>query len=411
MNHGWLGLLIFPLLAWVLSTDRRRIDLKFCLMALGLQIIFCLIIHKVPLIQKGFLLISQGINQLKIATLEGTQFVFGYLGGNACPFEVKDTSKLFIFAFQALPMLMVISALSMLLFYWGVLPAIVKGFSWALRRTLKIGGALGVCAASKAFLGQTDAPLLIRPYLARLSKSELFSVMTAGMATTSATAMPLYASLLEGHIANPLIHILAASFISIPGALLMSRLVIPETQQETGGDLSEPYPFSSSMDALARGTQDGLNLYLSLIAVLIVALAVVKLMNMVLGTLPALGGKALSLERIAGMLMAPLTWAMGIPWEESFKAGELLGTKAMLNEIIAFINFDKADTLSGHSKLMMIYALCGFANLSSIGIQIAGLGTLAPCRRQEIIALAPKALVAGTLASCLSGTIVGLVLS
>ncbi len=411
MSHGWLGFLIFPLIAFLFSIQRKAVDLKFCFLALLMQLVFALLIHKVPYIQQGFLSVSEGVNHLKTATTEGTKFVFGYLGGQDSPFQVQNPSKLFIFAFQALPMIIVISALSMVLFYWKILPFLVKGFSWALRRSLNIGGALGLCASAKVFLGQTDAPLLIRPYLSKLTRSELFSVMTAGMATTSASAMPIYASLLEGQVAHPLSHILAASFISIPAALLMSRLMIPEEQDKTEGDLADPYPFSSTMDAIARGTQDGLSLYLSLIAVLIVALAIVKLMNMILGCLPDLGGEAISLERCAGLLMAPITWLMGVPWAEASRAGELLGTKIILNEIIAFIQFPKDPALSPASKIIMIYGLCGFANLSSIGIQIAGLGTLAPTRRLDIIALAPKALLAGTLASCLSGSMVGFIMS
>lgn len=411
MSHGWLGFFIFPLIALLFSARRQAIDYKFCVIALLLQLVFCVLIHKVSFVQQGFLWASEGVNHLKTATCEGTKFVFGYLGGQDCPFETKDPSKMFIFAFQALPMIIVISALSMLLFYWGILPAIVKGFSYVLRRTLNIGGALGLCASAKVFLGQTDAPLLIRPYLSKLTRSELFSVMTAGMATTSASAMPIYASLLEGHVIHPLSHVLAASFISIPAALLISRIIEPETSAKTEGDLADPYPFSGSMDAIAKGTQDGLQLYLILIAVLIVALALVKLSNMILGIFPDVAGSALSLERTAGWVMGPVTWVMGVPWAEAVKAGELLGTKTILNEIIAFIQFQGADALSASSKIIMIYGLCGFANLSSIGIQIAGLGTLVPSRRDDVIALAPKALLAGTLASCLSGSMVGFVLS
>lgn len=406
MTHGWLGFILFPLIAYIFSTYRKGVDVKFCALAFCLQVLFCFIIHKIPQVQKIFFFISQGIYHLKAATLEGTQFVFGYLGGQTPPFSVTDSSKLFIFAFQALPMMIVISALSMVLFYWGVLPVLVRGFAWALRRTLNIGGALGVCAAAKAFLGQTDAPLLIRPYMAKLSRSELFSVMTLGMATTSATAMPIYASLLEGYVHYPLTHILAASFISIPGGLFIARIIVPETHEKTQGDLTEPYAFSSTMDALSKGVQDGLNLYLNLIAMLIVALALVKLTNSILGALPLVDGSALSLERLFGLLMAPIAWCMGIPWHEALRAGALLGTKTILNEMIAFMHFPQAS-LSGRSQMIIIYGLCGFANLSSIGLQIAGLGALAPGRRQDIIALAPRALLAGTLASCLSGAMMG----
>lgn len=409
MSHGWLGLVVFPVIAFLLSSGKKEVDGRFCLMSLILLIAMGYLIHKTPYVKEAFLSLSHGIQQIKVATLEGTKFIFGYLGGGPCPFETTDPGACFIFAFQALPMIIVISALSMLLFHWGVIQAMVKGFSWALRKTLNIGGALGVCSASKAFLGQTDALLLIRPYVQRLTQSELFTVMTLGMATTSATAMPIYADLLVGHIDQPLGHILAASFMGIPSALLIARIMMPEKQRATEGDLAAPYEFNGSIDALSRGTQDGLHLFLSLAAILIVALAVVKLFNMIMGVFPPVMGAPLTLERISGWIMAPITWVMGVPWDEAMKAGGLLGTKTIMNEIVAFIQLGKTQGLSPSSTLIMVYGLCGFANLSSIGIQIASIGTLVPQRRKDVIQLAPRALMAGTLASCLSASVIGLI--
>ena len=275
---------------------------------------------------------------------------------------------------------------------------------------MNIGGALGVCAAAKVFLGQTDAPLLVRPYLKSFSRSELFTVMTAGMATTASSLMILYATILEKTIANPVAHILTASIISIPAAITISRLMIPHVGEDTSGHMVAPYKFNSSMEAVSQGTLTGLDLFLNIIANLIVILALVALANFMIGCLPHFDGAPLSLERMLGFVMAPIAWLMGMPWDEAVFAGGLLGKKAVLNEIVAFLGLAEmgATKLSAHSNLIMTYALCGFANLASIGIQIGAIGTMVPERRSEIIELGFRALIAGTIASCMSGTIVGL---
>ncbi|MBA4750564.1 MAG: nucleoside:proton symporter [Alphaproteobacteria bacterium] len=405
-----VGLVTFLGLAWICSENRRKFDTKTVVMGLGLQIVLAFVILKIPFVQQAFLWIAQGISSLKDATCEGTKFVFGYLGGGDCPFEMKENTHSFIFAFQALPMVIVISAISMLLFHWKILPAMVRGFSSVLRKSMNIGGALGVCCAAKVFLGQTEAPLLIRPYLSKVSRSELFTVMTAGMATTSAALMILYGTILENTISSPISHILTASIISIPAAIVISRIMVPQQGEDTSGEMVTPYQFSGSMDAISRGAADGLQLFLAVIAMLITVIALVKLINIMLGTLPDMGGEPISLQRLFGYAFAPVTWLMGIDWKDAVPAGNLLGTKTALNEVIAFISLADLpkDLLSDHTKKIMTYALCGFANLGSIGIQIGTMGTLAPERRNEIISLGFRALMAGTLASCMSGTIVGI---
>ncbi len=403
------GIFIFLAIAWLMSENRKQVDYKFAILGIVIQGFLAFLITKIHVVQNGFLWISEGINKLKCATAEGTKFDFGYLGGADVPFVVKEGGSPFIFAFQPLPMVLVVSALSMLLFHWKILPVIVKGFSWALRKSLNIGGALGVCAAAKVFLGQTEAPLLIRPYLSKFSRSELFTVMTAGMATTSTTIMILYGQILENTIANPISHILTASIISIPAAISISRIMIPQLSDHTSGDLVMPYQFSGAMDAVSQGASDGMKLFLNIIAMLIVTLALVALVNYVLGNFPNFDQEPITLQRILGYIMAPVTWLMGISWQEAKIAGNLLGTKTILNEVVAFIDLASLkNTLSPHTNLIMTYALCGFANLSSIGIQIGGLGTMVPERRPEIIALGFRALIAGTIASCLSGTIMGI---
>ena len=403
------GVAVFLGFAFVLSENRAAVRWRPVLLAVGVQGFLAVLTTYVDAVRHALLFCSDGIGQLKDATAVGTSFVFGYVGGGPEPFAVVEPKNGFVFAAQALPMVMVVSALSMLLFYWQVLPAVVRVFSWVLKRTLRIGGALGVCAAAKIFLGQTEAPLLIRPYLKDLSRSELFSVMTLGMATTSASVMVLYATVLGATVPHPLSHILTASIISVPGAIALSRLFVPQTGKDTEGDLKDPYAFRGAMEAVTTGATDGMKLLLNIVAMLVVMLALIALANSVLGTV-VVAGEKLSLERILGTAMAPVAWLMGIPWAEAPVAGRLIGIKVALNEMMAFLELAKtpAQALSPLSRLTMLYALSGFANLASVGIQIGGIGTMVPERRQEIISLGLKSMVAGTLASCMSGAIVGM---
>ena len=308
------GLVLFLFLAWVFSEDRKAIDFKSVFMGLAVQITLAIIVTKFSFVRSGLFAIGDGIMLLKDATFAGTSFVFGYLGGGDVPFVPKEGASTFIFAFQAMPMIMLVSALSMLLFHWGVLPFIVKICSTFFQKTLRVGGALGVCAAAKMFLGQTEAPLLVRPYLGHFSRSELFSVMTAGMATTSISIMVVYALILEGTISDPIAHILTASIISVPAALTISRILIPQTGETTSGHLVVPYQFSGSMEALSQGTSDGVKLYINVIAMVLVFLALVALVNAILAFLPSFGDEPLSLQLLLGYVLSPLTWLLGIPW-------------------------------------------------------------------------------------------------
>ncbi|MBW8308215.1 MAG: nucleoside:proton symporter [Candidatus Paracaedibacteraceae bacterium] len=412
--QGLIGIVTFLGFAWLISENRSKLELKPVLSALALQIILAFFLMRFDLIRHGFGSLSNVVETLKIATQEGTQFVFGYIGGGEIPFVMDPSSQknTFIFALQALPMIMVVSALSMLLFYWRVMPIIVKGASWFLQRTLNIGGALGVAAGAKVFLGNIDAPLLIRPYLKDFTRSEMFAMMTCGMATTSATVMALYSFILKDTIDNPIAHILMCSIISIPAALAVARLMVPQGSNQTDGHLVMPYRFTGWMDAVSKGTSDGLNIFLNVIAMLIVALALVYIANTILGLLPSVGGNPLSLQRLFGYLFAPVTWLMGIPWHESAAAGALLGTKTVVNEVVAFSDLAALpkDTLSPRTSLIMTYALCGFANFSALGIVIGGLGAMVPDRREMIVNLSLKSLISGTIATCLSATLAGLLL-
>jgi CNT family concentrative nucleoside transporter len=305
---------------------------------------------------------------------------------------------------------LVIGALSGLLFYWRILPVVVKSFSILLQKTMNIGGALGLGASTTIFLGMVEAPLLIKPYLRDMTRSEIFSLMTVGMACIAGTVMVLYATFLTGVIPDPLGHILTASFIHVAAAVTISRIMVPETGAETSGGLMPQQTATSSMDAVVKGTMDALHLLLNIIAMLVVMVALVHCANLMIGLLPDVGGAPLTLQRILGYIMAPVVWLFGIPWPQAQTAGYLMGTKTILNELLAFLQMAKlpAEALDPRSRLIMIYALSSFANFGSLGILIGGLGSLSPERRDEIVALGVKALVAGTLATCMTGAVIGL---
>jgi CNT family concentrative nucleoside transporter len=370
-----------------------------------------LILLKIPIFRDFFLLLNRLVLSLEEATTAGTSFVFGYLGGADLPFKEKFPGAGFILAFRALPLVLIISALSALMFYWKILPMIVKAFSWALQKTMGLGGTEGVGVSANIFVGMVESPLFIRPYLQRMTRSEIFALMTSGMATIAGTVMVLYASILKNTIPDIMGHILTASFISIPAAITISKLMVPETDELTPGELSIPEKATSSMDAITKGTLQGVELLLNIIAMLVVLVALVYLINLILGLLPEFGGTAVSLQRIMGYIMAPLVWLMGIPLHETTTAGALMGTKTILNELLAYLDLSRLepDTLSPRSKLIITYAMCGFANPGSLGIMIGGMGTMAPTRRNEIVALGFRSIIAGTLATCMTGAVIGII--
>ena len=350
------------------------------------------------------------VSALQQATQEGTSFLLGYLGGGELPFEAKSGSSAFILAFQALPLVLVISALSAMLYYWRILPAIVRGFAWCLRKTLGIGGTAGVSTAANVFVGMVEAPLLVRPYLAKASRSDLFVIMVAGMATIAGTVMVLYATILSAAVPDALGHILTASLINAPGAILMARLLVPPAPDaEIDADtVALPRTAASSIDAVTQGTLEGVKLLINVTAMLVVMVALVSLVNAMLGLLPDIAGGALTLQRMFGWVLAPAAWLIGIPWEQAQTAGGLLGVKVVLNEFLAYADLAKLgeESLSSRSRLILTYALCGFANFGSLGIMIGGLGTLAPERRAEIAALGLKSVLAGMMTTLLTGAIV-----
>ena len=408
--QGLLGLIMFLVIAWLFSENRKEVRVTTALSGVIVQLSIAGILLYIPFFKKFFLLLNNIVLALEDATKAGTSFVFGYIGGSTPPFLLQDPGANFILAFQALPLVLVIGALSGLLFYWRILPYIVKGFSFLLQKAMNIGGALGLGASTTIFLGMVEAPLVIKPYLRAMTRSEIFSLMTVGMACIAGTVMILYATILKGVIPDPLGHILVASFIHVAAAVTIARIMIPETGDETAGVLIPQQTAKSSMDAVVKGTLDGLHLLLNIIAMLVVMVALVHLSNRLIGLLPDVGGAPLTLQRLLGFLMAPVVWLFGIPWAEAQTAGSLMGTKTILNELLAFLDMAKlpADALDPRSRLIMTYALSSFANFGSLGILIGGLGSLAPERRDEIVGLGIKSLVAGTLATCMTGAVIGI---
>jgi CNT family concentrative nucleoside transporter len=406
-----LGLLILVLLAWSFSENRKRLNLKVVFVGLGLQLTLAFILLKMPGSQVLFLVLNDLVQTLERATMAGTGFVFGYLGGGPLPFEENVPGSSYILAFRGLPLVLVISALSALLFHWRILPAVVRFFSWTFRRTMGLGGVESLGTAANIFVGMVEAPLLVRPYIAGISRSELFTIMVSGMATVAGTVMVLYATILSHTIPGILGHLLTASIISAPAAVVVAKLMVPATGTPSTGRVELPRVATSSMDAITQGTTSAIHLLINIIAMLVVLVALVQLCNLLLGRLPSFYEEPLTLERLLGFVMAPVAWLMGIPWEEAAVSGSLMGTKTVLNEFLAYVELSKLpqDALSERSRLIMTYAMCGFANFGSLGIMIGGMAAMAPERRDEIVQLGLKSIVAGTIATCMTGAIIGTV--
>jgi len=408
-----VGLLAMIALCYAASEKRHAVHFPIVIKSLLLQILFAVLLLKLPASQNLFVVLNDGISHLQSATQAGTTFIFGYLGGGPLPFEETTPGGGFILAFQAMPLVIVISVISAILMYWKILPLIMKGFSLVLEKTLEIGGALGLGISANAFLGMIESPLLIKPYLAKMNRGELFAVMCAGMATIAGTMLALEAAVISSVVPNAIGHLISCSLITLPAVVYISHLLIPDRTDVTSGGIEVDRGADNLMDAISTGTTNGLQLFLNIIAMIIVIVALVSIFNAVLGAFPDVYGEAITLERILGIVMAPLTMMMGIPFSEAFVTGQLMGTKVVLTEFVAYVRFGQipVEELSERTRIIMTYALCGFANFVSLGIMITGLVTMVPERRTEIMDMGLKSIAAGTIATCTSATIVGIIVS
>ena len=414
--RGLLGIALMVLLAWVISEDRSaRPTWRWIAGALALQAGLALLIVRVPFVWDAVTLANEAVAAIERATLDGSSYMFGYLGGAPLPFELAQGAEApVIIAFQILPLVIVFSALAALLWHWGVLRWLVDGLSFLLRRTLRVSGVVGLSGGANMFLGVVESPLVVRAYFARMSRADLFQVMVLAMATISGAILILYATTLSRTVPDAVGHMISASLISLPAALLIAKLMVPgeASAEGEGPDAgSQGLKFESSIDAIIKGTMDGMQLFLAVIAVIIVVFALVSLADQLLALLPMVDGEPLSLKRAFGWLFSPLMWLIGVPWAEAQAAGSLMGTKAILNEYVAYLELAALppSTFAPRSLLIVTYALCGVANLASIGLLVSTIGTLCPERRAEVAGLGVRSWIAGNMATAMTGAWIGLI--
>ena len=408
-----IGFFALLFLGAVFSENLKAIKLRYVLSGVLIQLLLAILLLKVNAIGTFFEYLSDGVMVLKAANDYGTQFVFGYLadGAPGAPFDITNPAGTFIFAFGGLTLIILMSAISALLWHWRIIPVIVNALALLFKKPLNVGGPIGLGATANVFLGQVEAPLLVRPYLSSMTRHELLILMTVGMSTIAGSVMVVYTTMLTPIYGSGLIgHFLTASLISVPAGIMFANMMIPSEVKTDFPEGESSKMYSSTVDALTQGTKNGLEIFLSVIAMLIVVMALVFLVNSILYVFPDINGSPITIERVLGLIYAPLAWFMGIPWEESLIAGQLLGVKTALNEFVAYLYLSDSETynLSEKSRLIMLYALCGFANFSSVGILLSGMSAMVPERRDDLISVTGKALWAALLASCMTGFIVGI---
>ena len=406
-----IGLAVLIALAWCLSEDRRGFSWRIVAAGLAAQLLAAVLLLRLPGSQIVFVWINYGVLALQQATEAGTSLVFGFLGGAPLPFEESFPGAAFVLAFRSLPLVLVVGALSTLLYHWRVLPLIVRAFAWLLAKVMRIGGAASFATAANIFVGMVESPLLVKPYLDRMSRADLFVVMTAGLASIAGTVYALYSILLQDLLPNAAGHLLTASVLSAPAAVVVARLMIPAG---AGGDperIEFKRLYDSAMDAISAGTIDGLKLLAYVIGFVLVLVALVELANIVLGVLPDVLGAPLTMQRVLGWALAPAAWLIGVPWADATVAGQLLGSKIVLTEFIAYLDMSQLgpDELGDRSRLILTYAMCGFANFGGLGIMLGGLGAMVPSRRKDVIELGMKSLIAGNIATLMTGAVAALV--
>ena len=411
---GWdnaralIGIVLIYGLCWVLSEKRKLFPWKIVLGATAMQFAFALILFGIPFI-KDILLKANGlVDGLQNATRAGTSFVFGYVGDNVAAGELIGGSPPPLFFFQILPIIIVVAALSAILWHWHILRWITNGFAFVFRRGMGLGGATSLAVSANVFMGMTEAPVLIRPYIKGMTRSELLIMMTAGFATIAGSVLVVYGAFLEGKMANPLPQLLAASIIAAPAAVGVALAMIPETTPVSERMKDPDFKYASTMDAFSTGATDGLKIVFNIATMLIAALALLWLVNAGFGLLPDVNGAPLSIERILGWIFAPLMYMIGVPWSEASQSGSLMGVKTVLTEFVAFLQLADVplEAMDPRTRMITAHAICGFANFGSMGILIGGLSIVEPERRDDFLALAWRTLLAGTLATCLSGAIV-----
>ena len=415
MDWGWdnaraiIGIALIFGVAFGLSENRRAFPWRIVLGAVGIQLVFALILFGVPIIRAGLFQINTVIDGLIAATAYGTSFVFGPVFGTQAGWEAHTGQPGPIFAVHLLPLVIVVAALSAVLWHWRVLRWITKGFAIVFQRLLGLGGATSLAVSANVFMGMTEAPVLIKPYLLKMTRSEIFIMMTAGFSTVAGSVLVLYGVFLDPVLPNALGQLLAASLIATPAAVAVALVMVPETATADQKQQEPDFEYESTMDAFATGASDGLKILANIVTMLIAAFALLYLVNLGLGALPQLGGAPLSIERILGWVFSPLMYMIGVPLEEAARSGSMMGVKIVLTEFVAFLELAEipAEGMSQRTRMITAHAICGFANFGSIGILIGGLTMIEPARRTTFLELAWKTLLAGTLATCLSAAIVG----
>lgn len=406
-----LGIAVILAACWGLSENKKRFPVWLAVGSIGVQVGLILLLFAIPQSHLVLNAIGNGMQALSDATAQGMQFVFGYMGGGAQPYQVTNEGALFVFALRVLPLILVIAALSALLWHIGVLKLIIRGFGLVFEKLIGLGGASALGVASNIFVGNVESLIIIRAYLDKLTRSELFIMMVVGMANVAGSTMVAYVLILHDVLPNAAGHILAAAIVSAPAGVLLARILVPESldRREEKVDYSSTLKYSSAIDAISKGTQDGMMVVMNIAAILIVMVALVALSNMILGAFPPVAGQPLTVERILGTLFTPLAWLIGIPWKEASTGGWILGVKMVLTEFVAFLKLAAIPVadMTPRTRIILTYATCGFANIGSVGISVAGFGALMPERRTEIIGLIWKALIGGFLATCLSAAVVG----
>ena len=409
-----VGVAAVLLICWAASENRSRFPWKLVIGTLVVQAVLVLLLFEVPAIRSALLGVGVAVDGLASSTQAGVAFVFGFLAGTPNqPYTLVDPGSLFVFAFRVLPVILVVCALAALLWHWKILVWITQAFGVVFEKTMGLRGPPALATAATVFMGQVEGPIFIRSYLPSLSRSELFMLITVGMACVSGSTMVAYATILKDVLPGAAAHVLTASIISAPAGVLLARIIVPRDaaiEQAQAYDPLAAKKYDSSIDALIKGTTDGLQIMLNVGATLIVFVALTAMVNKILGGFGDVAGAPLSVERGLGILFSPLAWAIGVPWKDAPTAGSLLGVKLVLTEFTAFIRMGAIplDGMDPRSRVLMTYALCGFANVASVGINLAGFSVLAPERRNEIVGMVWKAMMAGFLATCLTASIVGL---